>query len=754
MTVPDLEDFLTDMDEAWFAERLEEWGPELLVRAFFEDPRHTALDTLYRFLDLVVAEEVPADVWWRLYERAANYLRNPPYDLPEYRKRRIEIVMGRFLLAMSTIAADLHKREVRRTVLERLEEIQSDRTTSEDVRRDAENCFAELVGQWAKNDESLIDAAIVKLRGYIRCDWNRCDLVRALIRLNRRDDKIITPILEGLEKVGSWEQPDLVKELLERVETNDRRVLSWLVRQLRKDFSSGVQLLLSQRVREQLGDETVFAVLVESLEDATTPTASVRGGVSELLHGFGQTVLTQPDGRRRWARFLISLADHGNAYAREWALNELVELVPDMVQANEDINEIVQTVLRHAGRERDDPRQAPAIHYALKLARMLGDKKENIKTIVERLMGFRVAILGPSQVAQVPSLTRPDFAMIRDSFNSLSQKHALVYKPEDLERYHNALWAHVGTGSHRHFVILAGPSGTGKTKMAQIYAAAVLGFTNLEELNDSNHFRLVSVRPEWTDARDIMGYYNPLAKEGEGEYIATPVLELVLEANNQKDAPFFLVLDEMNIAHVEYYFSDILSAMESGAPIKLHSKTIEIKNERSNEVLRAENGEVTIPENLFITGTINVDETTHEISPKVLDRAYVLKLSCDWELFYQKSNLKDLSKDKFEELFGQSGVIRKTAEIMEKAGPAFGYRTAEDIFRYLLNGKAESSELDWLFESKILPKIKGSDTERLKEALGELATLAKQQNLTNTLRHLEQMQKDLDQKGFVKFVPM
>jgi hypothetical protein len=337
---------------------------------------------------------------------------------------------------------------------------------------------------------------------------------------------------------------------------------------------------------------------------------------------------------------------------------------------------------------------------------------------------------------------------------SVAQKHALVYKSEDLERYHNALWAHFGTGSHRHFVILAGPSGTGKTKMAQIYAAAVLGFTDLEELNDSNQFRLVSVRPEWTDARDIMGYYNPLAKEGEGGYITTPVLELILEANNQKDARFFLVLDEMNIAHVEYYFSDILSAMESGAPIKLHSKPIEIKNERSNKVLRAENGEVTIPENLFITGTINVNETTHEISPKVLDRAYVLKLSCDWELFYAKSNLKDLSKNMFDELFSQNGLIRKTAQIMEKAGLAFGYRTAEDIFRYLLHGNGDSSEMDWLFESKVLPKIKGADTEKLKDALEKLKELANKRDLKNTASHLEEMLEELKQKGFVKFVPM
>ena len=197
----------------------------------------------------------------------------------------------------------------------------------------------------------------------------------------------------------------------------------------------------------------------------------------------------------------------------------------------------------------------------------------------------------------------------------------------------------------------------------------------------------------------------------------------------------------------------MFSAIASGGFIRLHSKTIQIKSPLG-EVLKAEGGEVSIPENLFITGTINVDETTHEISPKVLDRAYVLRLSCDWELFYQKSNLKKLSKELFERLFGRDGIIRRTALVMERAGLPIGYRTAEDIFRYLANGKGDNAELDWLFESKILPKIKGSDTERLSEALKALTMLAKETNLTNTTRHLEQMQKDLEQKGFVKFVLM
>ena len=742
-----------EMDKDWLLNRLEKWGLERLVYAFFDDHRPTLVNRLFDHQDsLLAAAKEDADVYWRLYERGVDYLED---EMPMRRERRTKQFLGGLLLAMSTKAVDLEKREVRRTALERLDQIQLDPNSPDYLRNRAEECFVELVAKWAKNDESLIDAAIAKLRRGMRYPYG---LLYALISLDRRDDKTIMAILEGLEKL-TYLSPDVVKELLERVGRNDRRVLSWLVRQLRRDFLSGVQVLLSDAMRQELGDDAVFALLVESAENGirwvgpNTQRPDTRYQLEQRLKSFRETVLTQPDGKSRWIRFLISVAHHGDQDATSWALGALVELVPGMVQANEDINEIVGTVLRHAERERDNAWPGSPFHYAVRLAKMVEHIPQMTKTTIERLVGYKVAILGPSQVAQVPSTTPPDFAMIRDSFNSLSQKYALVYKPEDLERYHNALWAHVGTGSRRHFVILAGPSGTGKTKMAQIYAAAVLGFTDLEELNDSNKFRLVSVRPEWTDARDIMGYYNPLAKEGEGEYIATSVLELILEANNQKDEPFFLVLDEMNIAHVEYYFSDILGAMESGAPIKLHSKTIEIKN-RFDEVLKAENGEVIIPPNLFITGTINVDETTHEISPKVLDRAYVLKLSCDWGLFYKKSNLKELSQNMFDQLFDKNGLIRKTAEIMEKAGLAFGYRTAEDIFRYLLNGKAESSELDWLFESKILPKIKGSDTEKLKEALEKLANLAKQQNLTNTLRHLEQMQKDLEQKGFVKFVPM
>ena len=130
----------------------------------------------------------------------------------------------------------------------------------------------------------------------------------------------------------------------------------------------------------------------------------------------------------------------------------------------------------------------------------------------------------------------------------------------------------------------------------------------------------ISVRADWTDNRSMLGYYNPLT----GVYVPTELLRLVLHAFDHPDEPHFAILDEMNLAKVEYYFSDFLSAMESGSEMVLHDAgdgvTAEIKGDELPipERLR-------VPPNLFFTGTVNVDETTYMFSPKVLDRSNVIE---------------------------------------------------------------------------------------------------------------------------------
>ena len=142
------------------------------------------------------------------------------------------------------------------------------------------------------------------------------------------------------------------------------------------------------------------------------------------------------------------------------------------------------------------------------------------------------------------------------------------------------------------------------------------------------NYTFLSVRPDWRDSKHLLGYYNPLDKK----YYATPLLNLILRAERdyrerKNDAlPYFIILDEMNLARVEYYFADLLSVLESGReddgftrePIRLHNVD---EVERDQDIPK----EIRLPPNIYIIGTVNIDETTYMFSPKVLDRAFVIE---------------------------------------------------------------------------------------------------------------------------------
>lgn len=176
------------------------------------------------------------------------------------------------------------------------------------------------------------------------------------------------------------------------------------------------------------------------------------------------------------------------------------------------------------------------------------------------------------------------------------------------------------------FVILTGISGTGKTKIAQIFADYICQDDTKEERKTRIAF--VPVRPDWMDNRGLLGYFNPLSDC----YHTTPTLRLLLTASQNPNKPYFLILDEMNLAKVEYYFSDFLSILESRTPDKLEGEPLILHD--SKEVVTAYGDksftvpqELTIPKNIYITGTVNVDETTYMFSPKVLDRANVIEFN-------------------------------------------------------------------------------------------------------------------------------
>lgn len=251
-------------------------------------------------------------------------------------------------------------------------------------------------------------------------------------------------------------------------------------------------------------------------------------------------------------------------------------------------------------------------------------------------------------------------------------------------------------------------------------------------------FEIVPVGADWTGNENVLGYPNGLDAK---EYVGKPALSLLLRAASNPELPHFLILDEMNLSHVERYFSDILSAVESDEPIHLHGDAAR----HSNGQLVP--GAAALPKNFFIIGTVNVDETTYMFSPKVLDRANVIEFRMDAK--EMATYLDNPHKPDMQRIAGKgAGFARafvKTAQaspaplsadlkttfdnelvlffgIMASNGSEFGYRVAHESTRFVsffkLLGNHDDADPAWLLTAldclilqKFLPKLHGSRTK-------------------------------------------
>ena len=269
------------------------------------------------------------------------------------------------------------------------------------------------------------------------------------------------------------------------------------------------------------------------------------------------------------------------------------------------------------------------------------------------------------------------------------------------------------------FVILSGLSGSGKTKLAQAFVKWIC--------HSNDQCRLIPVGADWTNREPLLGYPNALNQK---EYVTSgnDAVGLILHAVNHPELPHFLILDEMNLSHVERYFADFLSVMESNDEIKFHSGKENISNVPPS---------VKMPDNLFIIGTINVDETTYMFSPKVLDRANVIEFRLDEQdiqaflnnplkpnLELLEGNGKNLSSGflSLAKNYSNNGSTNTTINTtlvgffteLKKAGAEFGYRSAYEIHRLvhqltvLDKNLKEEEKLDIAIIQKLLPKLHGS----------------------------------------------
>ncbi|PSL25746.1 uncharacterized protein DUF3578 [Dyadobacter jiangsuensis] len=341
--------------------------------------------------------------------------------------------------------------------------------------------------------------------------------------------------------------------------------------------------------------------------------------------------------------------------------------------------------------------------------------KQQIEEDLQEMLGIYRVTLADS-TAGVPQF---DYR----AFHQAALKCGMQIDPDLVLRFAAALIA-------KPFVILTGLSGAGKTRLAHAFAQWLC--------ETEEQVCLVPVGADWTNREPLLGFPNALEP---GQYVKpeSGVVDLLMSAEINADKPYFLILDEMNLSHVERYFADFLSGMESGEPIRLH-----------NGAAGAVPPRVRISPNLFMIGTVNIDETTYMFSPKVLDRASVIEFSIskeEMQAFLQSERQTDacnlvgngveaaeafvaMACNSMPDSPARSQLTDEMLalfEILKPAGAEFGYRSAAEILRFAgvinqLGAKWPMRKvMDAALMQKLLPKIYGSrrKLEPVLKALGK-----------------------------------
>lgn len=332
-------------------------------------------------------------------------------------------------------------------------------------------------------------------------------------------------------------------------------------------------------------------------------------------------------------------------------------------------------------------------------------------------------------------MKRPELGRIAEHFESIRQAGRLIFEPDMVESLHLGLWAR----ERRHFAVLTGLSGTGKTQLANEYARALTGQTG----EPDGRACTIAVQPGWHDPTPMLGYVNPL---GDNRYTETEFLRFLIRAGANPSQPHACVLDEMNLSHPEQYLAPILSAMElDDGRIELHGGAEDLDGVPSS---------IRYPDNLVLIGTVNMDETTMGISDKVLDRAFTLEF---WDVDVERwpgwddSSLQHRDKEAVKTILGQIMAALRPARLH------FGWRVIEEVVRFMeLRQEQHASltveaALDRVLYAKVLPKLRGDDAPRVRSALDGCKAALQERNLQRSTAKVEELIDDLDQVGSFRF---
>lgn len=376
---------------------------------------------------------------------------------------------------------------------------------------------------------------------------------------------------------------------------------------------------------------------------------------------------------------------------------------------------------------------------------------ERVRSIMNRSLSYganRLQAKETEAIVQAMGPIRISEELLLDHIKRYIAARGYYFSDETIDNYHICL-------KTRPFVILAGLSGTGKSKLSQLYAEAI-GHT----VQNCRYLRL-AVRPSWNDDRYLLGYLNTIT----GEYVSEPALDFVVDAEADRENLYFFCLDEMNLAHVEYYFSQFLSAMEEENPADRRILLYSASTARRLANISGDAPQdrvVLLPTNLLFTGTINMDETTQPISDKVIDRANTLEF---FEVELDKVPAKqpppdtlDVSAHMWRSYVAQQpdtsfrNQIIEIGKILNAANLGLGYRVLREIELYLANSHRllESTDaFDLQVKQRILPRMRGTAT--LTPALNALAKFAQSEKLPRTAARVDEMASRLKRDGYTSF---
>ena len=327
------------------------------------------------------------------------------------------------------------------------------------------------------------------------------------------------------------------------------------------------------------------------------------------------------------------------------------------------------------------------------------------------------------------------------------------------ESYNNKYRPYITAIKSKPFLLLAGISGTGKSRIVRELARACWEEgTDDYKAQKPKNFQMVQVKPNWHDSSDLIGYVSRVS--GKAEFVAGAFLKFVAKAWEDTETPYFLCLDEMNLAPVEQYFAEYLSVIESRKshddgtvttdPILEKSAedwyrvlTSELTNDDNVRSRFLEEG-ICIPQNLIVVGTVNMDETTFSFSRKVLDRAMTIEMNevdLHGGLTERNEQIGKLGKTELigyavegVDVYGANKDVCETVltyldavnTVLEGTPFKVAYRTRNEFMLYVVNNlpysKGENEEelsqgyvvaraLDEITSMKVLSRIEGDDTK-------------------------------------------